>query len=137
MFNWTVKIEVIVLTLIFLGTPTFARTQDRQLVDGVPEHNGVPERPDAPGFRYNAGKPVGERTSKPSRAGYQFTESAIDSKPVLENIRSRMKSSDGSAGAFESFFSGLFEFGTVITTLSLNSFQNGTRIDTNLTNSHE
>jgi len=86
-----VKIELIVLTLFLLGTPTFARTQDRQLVDGVPVHNGVPERPDASEFRYNAGKPVGERTSKPSHAGYQFTESAIDSKPVLENIRSRTK----------------------------------------------
>ena len=90
-FNWIVKIELIVLTLFLLGTPTFARTQDRQLVDGVPVHNGVPETPDAPEFRYIAGKPGGEGTSKPPRAGYQFTESAIDSKPVLENIRSRTK----------------------------------------------
>ena len=91
MFNWTVKIELILLTLFLLGTPTFARTQDRQLVDGVPVHNGVPERPDASEFRYNAEKPVGERTSKPSRAGYQFTDPTVDSKPVLENIRSRAK----------------------------------------------
>ena len=85
------KIELILLTLFLLGTPTFARTQDRQLVEGVSVHDGVPERPDALEFRYNPGKPVGEGTSKPSRAGYKFTESAIDSKPVLENIRSRMK----------------------------------------------
>jgi hypothetical protein len=86
-----VKIELIVLALFLLGTPTFALTQDRQLVEGLSVHDGVPERPDAPGFRYNAGKPVGERTSKPSRADYRFTESPIDSKPVLDNIRSRAK----------------------------------------------
>jgi len=91
MLNWTVKIELILLTLFLLGTPTFVRTQDRQLVEGVSVRDGVLERLDAPEFRYNAGKPVGEETSKPSLAGYQFTESEIDSKPVLENIRSRMK----------------------------------------------
>jgi hypothetical protein len=86
-----VKIELIILTLFLLGTPTFVRTQDRQLVDGVFVEDGVPESPDALEFKYNAGKPVGERTSEPSRAGYRFTESAIDSKPVLENIRSLAK----------------------------------------------
>ena len=91
MFNWIVKIELIVLTLFLLGTSTFARTQDRQLVEGVSVLDRVPERPDAPEFRYNAGKAVGEETSKQLRAGYRFTGSAIDSKPVLENIRSRAK----------------------------------------------